>query len=154
VPGAPNGSGYLYDLKNVNGTLFFTMNDGHGEQLWRSDGTSSGTSLVADINSLPNTSPQGQYMSADVSGTFFFAATDGTHGRELWASDGTAAGTRVIADINPGSGDSNPAFLTNVSGTLFFNATDGVHGSELWSLPLVPAIPTDTTTAITSSDTA
>jgi ELWxxDGT repeat protein len=39
-------------LTNVNGTLFFVANDGtNGYELWKSDGTSSGTVLVRDINS-------------------------------------------------------------------------------------------------------
>ena len=34
----------------VNDTLFFTANDGvHGNNLWRSDGTSAGTTLVKEI---------------------------------------------------------------------------------------------------------
>ena len=37
-------------LTNVNGTLFFTANDGtHGHELWKSDGTAAGTVLVKDI---------------------------------------------------------------------------------------------------------
>src|SRR5207248_6883299 len=39
------------NLTNVNGTLFFTANDGtHGSELWKSDGTTTGTALVKDIN--------------------------------------------------------------------------------------------------------
>jgi ELWxxDGT repeat protein len=42
-----------------------------------------------------------------------------------------------VSDINPGSGDSNPAFLTRFSldGKLYFSATDGgiSFGNELWS---------------------
>jgi ELWxxDGT repeat protein len=36
----------------MNGTLFFTANDGvNGYELWKSDGTSSGTVLVKDVYS-------------------------------------------------------------------------------------------------------
>src|SRR5262249_29605686 len=39
------------DLTNVNGTLFFAANDGVlGFELFKSDGTASGTTLVKDIN--------------------------------------------------------------------------------------------------------
>src|SRR5262249_21719023 len=38
------------NLTNVNGTLFFTADDGvHGRELWKSDGTAAGTTLVKDI---------------------------------------------------------------------------------------------------------
>ena len=48
----PGTSGsYPGDLTNVNGTLFFTADDGtHGHELWKSDGTAAGTVLVKDIN--------------------------------------------------------------------------------------------------------
>src|SRR5262249_10870484 len=41
-------------LVNVNGTLYFAASDGtgdafHGSELWRSDGTDFGTTMVADI---------------------------------------------------------------------------------------------------------
>ena len=36
-------------LTNVNGTLFFTANDGSGRALWKSDGTAAGTLRVAGV---------------------------------------------------------------------------------------------------------
>src|SRR5262249_4080775 len=39
------------NLTNVNGTLFFAADDGvHGAELWKSDGTAAGTTLLKDIN--------------------------------------------------------------------------------------------------------
>jgi ELWxxDGT repeat protein len=149
-----NGN-YLSDvtLTNVNGTLFFTADDGvHGEELWRSDGTAAGTTLVKDIYPGGHTDYFGNYglnssnpaNLTNVNGTLFFTA-GGTNGEELWRSDGTAAGTTLVKDIYPGSGwfydnyywvyrpnDSDPSRLTNVNGTLFFSAAAGVHGEELW----------------------
>ena len=44
-PGA--GSGGPVELTDVNGTLYFTASEGnHVSELWRSDGTEAGTSLV------------------------------------------------------------------------------------------------------------
>ncbi|HEV3079098.1 MAG TPA: ELWxxDGT repeat protein, partial [Gemmataceae bacterium] len=126
----PNSS-YPGSLTNVNGTLFFNANDGtHGYELWKSDGTKAGTTMVADIN--PGSAGSGPIILTNVNGTLFFSANDGTHGYELWKSDGTAAGTTMVADINPGSATSNPINLTNVNETLFFSANDGTHGYELW----------------------
>ena len=88
----------LGNLTNVNGTLFFTAKDvTHGTELWRSDGTVAGTSLVKDIRSGSDSSDPG--LLTNVNGTLFFTANDGTTGRELWKSDGTAAGTVLVKDI-------------------------------------------------------
>jgi ELWxxDGT repeat protein len=118
------------DLTDVSGILFFAANVGGTAQLWRSDGTAAGTSMVADIN--PSGNSVSKYSDfTNVNGTLFFAATDGTHGNQLWRSDGTAGGTSMVADSNP-TGDSSPMLLTNVGGTLFFAAEDGAHGFQVW----------------------
>src|SRR6516225_438804 len=42
------------NLTDVDGTLFFTANDGSGPELWKTDGTAAGTVLV---KALATTSP-------------------------------------------------------------------------------------------------
>jgi len=124
----------VMSLTNVNGTLFFTADNGSaGIELWKSDGTNAGTVLVKDIN------PGGQGSTpawlTDVNGMLFFFARTNATGMELWKSDGTAAGTILVKDINPGSNDSlsfATPLMTNVNGTLFFGVDDGTHGVELW----------------------
>ena len=116
------------NLTNVNGTLFFTANDG---QLWKSDGTASGTTLVTEIVSQGPYAVSPSFLT-NVNGTLFFRANDGVTGYELWKSDGTASGTLRVKDIRPGSSNASPRDLTNVDGTLFFTADDGVNGRELW----------------------
>jgi ELWxxDGT repeat protein len=76
---------------------------------------------------------------ANVNGTLFFAADDGTSGVELWRSNGTAVSTFLVKDINPAGNSSNPTGLTNVNGTLFFAAADGTTGRELWKSDGTPA---------------
>jgi len=125
------GSGPLH-LTNVAGTIFFSANDGvHGRELWRSDGTSDGTSLVADI-ALGAASSLPRDLTA-VGGVLFFTANDGVHGSELWKSDGTSDGTRMVRDIKKGSPGSLPRDIVNVRGRAFFSAQDGIDGRELWT---------------------
>ena len=123
-------------LTNVGGTLFFYADDAdHGDELWRSDGTETGTTLVSDINpgrrsSSTNLSNIGALRN--VGGTLYFAASDGTRGLELWRSDGTEAGTRLVRDLKVGKRGSWPNYLTTVAGTIFFQANVRGFEEELW----------------------
>ncbi|MBN1890055.1 MAG: right-handed parallel beta-helix repeat-containing protein [Thermoflexales bacterium] len=139
--GGPGYSPCLPNLTDVNGTLFFSADDGvHGMELWKSDGTLTGT-VVIDIYPGGDPYPSGSYPRhlADVNGTLLFIA--GSGGRsELWKSDGSAAGT-VMVKILPWSKDywykygeeeQNPSNLIDVGGTLFFVTFDEAHGTELW----------------------
>jgi ELWxxDGT repeat protein len=120
----------------VNGTLFFRGDDGvNGVELWKSDGTATGTMMVKDIRVSSGTS--GIHYVTNVNGTAFFAANDGTSGYELWKSDGTTNNTVLVKDIFPGLGNSpysskGPSYFAEVNGKLFFRANDGTHGYELW----------------------
>ena len=122
---------YLKSLTDVDGTLFFTADDGiHGTELWKSDGTSRGTVLVKDI--YPGLFSSLSGALSNVGGMLFFEANDGIHGSELWKSDGTSAGTVLVKDIFRGPASSRPDQITQVLDTLFFTADDGIHGREVW----------------------
>ena len=110
--------------------LYFASDDGvNGRELWRSDGTTAGTVMVADINPGPDhSSPTG---FAVLGSTLFFRADDGEHGLELWKTDGTT--TTLVADICPDEGPSTPNYLVAMGSQLIFSADDcGANGLELW----------------------
>ena len=122
---------WLDSLADVSGTLYFSAKDSeHGGELWKSNGTSNGTTIVKDI--VPG------FIGWDVSeiteykGIAYLVASDGDHGHELWKSDGTAAGTVMVKDIRAGFFGSSPEQLTVVGNTLYFVADDGVNGSQVW----------------------
>ena len=102
----------------------FLANDGtNGHELWKSDGTASGTVMVRNIRSGSSSSSP-SYLTV-VGNTLFFKASDGTNGYELWKSDGTTSGTVMVKDIYSGSSSSYPSELTVVGSTLYFEADDG-----------------------------
>ncbi|QOV90707.1 CBM96 family carbohydrate-binding protein [Humisphaera borealis] len=63
-----------------------------GVELWRTDGSPSGTSVVADLS----TGPESTQITAltIINGTVYFGVGGGSAG--LYATDGTAAGTRLV----------------------------------------------------------
>ena len=132
-------------LTNHNNILYFTANDGsHGIELWRSDGTESGTTILKDINSGSVDGAVGRLTSLE--GILFFRADNGVNGVELWKTDGTESGTVIVKDIYTGS-SSSPDHLAILNKTLFFQATDGTNGSELWKYS--PDLPDTTPPTVT-----
>ncbi len=119
----------------INEVVYFTADDGiHGVELWKTDGTESGTVMIKDINIGPNGS-HASIISA-MGSTIFLAADDGIHGRELWKTDGTSAGTMMVKDIRSGSdGGATYAAGGAVAGNhLFFSGNDGSNNlmGGLW----------------------
>jgi ELWxxDGT repeat protein len=92
----------------LNGVYYFSHADDRREELWRSDGTPSGTEIVKDINTLPCTDGcTGTYGSEPskpvvVNGIMYFTAYDPDFYRYLWRSDGSEGGTVPVAAVEPG----------------------------------------------------
>jgi ELWxxDGT repeat protein len=121
------------DFVQLNGTVYFSAaSAASGRELWRTDGTAEGTSIVRDIAPGVDSSSPGSLRN--IEGTLYFTATDSAHGRELWRSDGTAAGTKIVRDIGPGRscGVEYSEAIVKSGWNIYFAANDGVHGEELW----------------------
>jgi ELWxxDGT repeat protein len=120
------------NLTNVNGTLFFTANDGTGDDLWQSDGTFAGTVFVGNINPSGNNAYPSNFTNAN--GTLFFSADDGTHGNELWvvpkgpslAVSGfpTASTAGAVGSLTVTAHNSDGSTDTGYVGTVQFSSTD------------------------------
>lgn len=135
--GTVNGTIRLADLGGAirltesNGRVFFEGEGQQGnEELWVTDATVGGTTIVKDIN--PGLNPSTPFELTDVNGTLYFTAFAPGFGREIWKSDGTESGTQMVLDLVAGSGSCGAYGLTNVDGTLFFARFDSIQGWQLW----------------------
>ncbi|MFY0563985.1 ELWxxDGT repeat protein [Archangium lansingense] len=127
-----------HDLAAFHGQLYFASGRGTlfdepdyaGDELWRSDGTVSGTVLVKDLRpGVEGSVPRGLTVFKDF---LFFTADDGVHGRELWRSDGTESGTLLLEDFELGPVGSSPEGLVGHGTRLFFSADTTGRGREPW----------------------
>lgn len=131
---ATNGDdAFTYDAEiegiTVNNQLFFIIDDGkHGEELWRSNGSTVGTQLIKDVNPGPDLGATS--ILGALEDMVFFRGSDGVNGSELWVTRGTASSTQMI-EINPGSLSSNPYTAVVFDDMLIFPAT-GEDGTELY----------------------
>ncbi len=120
------------NLVEAGGVMYFTADDRvHGVEVWRTDGTESGTYLLKDIR--PGATSSHPTHLTSVGGTLYFSASDGVNGRVLWKSDGTEAGTQVVRDTDSEVSGSDPFDFVEVNGTLFFVAKrNSTVGWQVW----------------------
>jgi trimeric autotransporter adhesin len=129
--GSSQLSGNQGQFAYFDNTLFFRADDGtNGLELWKSDGTESGTVLIKDIN--PGSGSSNAFGTVKYNGSYFFIANNGTQGFELWKTDGTPGGTIIVKDINPGAGSAVSSTIQILNGNLYFFANNGAQGLELW----------------------
>lgn len=135
------GSSFLDSKESpvsIGPIIYFSANDGtHGQELWRSDGTETGTYMVKDIR--PDSIGSAPIRFTLLGDKILFFANDGTHGDELWVTDGTEAGTVLVKDVNPGPGSAIrrnylPQERDRIvhNGTFYFAADTGPGFSQLW----------------------
>lgn len=129
-----SGSSEPRYLVNFKDTLFFVANDGtSGIEIWKSDGTDTGTMMLKDLNILGN----GIMTTDDINdavdpqfteynGILFFIAADSTDNYELWKTDGSAENTMKVKEINTlgGAFDIYTRFACN-STAFYFKALNG-----------------------------
>ncbi|MBC7950181.1 MAG: T9SS type A sorting domain-containing protein [Chitinophagaceae bacterium] len=124
-----------YDYGVLNGKLYFAGNTGaEGIELWTTDGTIVGTTIVKNINAAASSEPTHGFIVYN--NELYFTADDGLTGRELWKTNGTDPGTVQVKDIKtPGATN---AFL--VAGTYVFGVINNrlvfstsTSGNELWA---------------------
>ncbi len=109
-------------LASFNGDAYFVADEGiNGYEIWKSDGTESGTSLLKNISDV-----QDGYgpIALEFNGKLYFTArivSGGNLNRHLYRTDGTEAGTQLFNDGNSvkilGRTNTKLYFTTNDSGS-------------------------------------
>ncbi|HEX2924615.1 MAG TPA: PKD domain-containing protein, partial [Chloroflexota bacterium] len=123
-----SGAGSVTQLLSVNGSLLciFDPSNAH-PQLWKSDGTANGTSLLKDNCGYPP-------LVGTLDGVVLFKSCDAEHGTELWSSDGTLAGTRLLKDLSVGIDSSWISDCVRIGDNLYFMAakSNSIASARLW----------------------
>jgi ELWxxDGT repeat protein len=123
------GSDFRDVVVGGNELLFDVTTTLGGRELWRTDGSVSGTSILKDLT--PGTRSSAPSLLTSIGNELVFSATtarvppnyDGS-GRELWVSGGTEASTVLLRDFNLAfSGDSDPDLFMSLGDKTIFSAT-------------------------------
>ncbi len=126
-PDGIQGSALVRGMRSLDHRVVFNVASPKriGDELWISDGTRNGTTLLRDIRRGPASSrPRSLTRWAD---RIYFTANDGRHGRQIWRTDGTKAGTWRVTDL-----DVNTGAPVVCDGALFFIGVDQA-GAALWT---------------------
>ncbi len=135
----------ILESAESGGLLFLAVDTPSlGQELWVSDGTSSGT---VPLDLRPGARGSGVSNLTAVPGGIFFAADSGPDaqgvefGLEPWLSDGRRATTRRLTDLFPGPSPANPGPAavdsSRESGSrLYFAADHPDLGRELFAVDL------------------
>jgi len=127
------GPSYADGFIELNGFVYFrAASVGTGAVLWRTNGTSTGTSEIA----VPGLTVWSTTI-AKVNNKLVFVGNDNfVLGAEPWVSDGTVAGTFILQDINPGAAGSNTSAVQNIhlrfNDNMVFLMAKNTAGDALW----------------------
>jgi ELWxxDGT repeat protein len=114
------GTSVPRNLTNVHGVLYYFNDTG---ELWKSDGTTSGTVLLRNLNKITSIT--------DVNGKGFMLSETADGGLELWRTNTT--GLVKVKTLRTGPATATRSYPTAAVGNMFyFVANDGIHGNEVW----------------------
>jgi ELWxxDGT repeat protein len=112
------------------GVFFRATNSNTGNELYISDGTSAGTTLLKDL--MPGAENGGPSKVIEFNGLGYFTASGpGTEEGAIWTTDGTTEGTELFYDIAPGEGAGiSHGYVHN--GLLYMSMSTPDTGQELY----------------------
>ncbi|WP_422360977.1 ELWxxDGT repeat protein [Reichenbachiella sp.] len=110
--------------------LFFAVDNELGKELWKTDGTTNGTTLVLDLNKGHNDGILESFVCLDE--ILYFLGRDGKEHNQylwdLWSTDGSVEGTHLIKKM-----DNNGANLFSDNNNVFGVRATTNNTLELWS---------------------
>jgi ELWxxDGT repeat protein len=128
-------------LQETNGNVFFIgSNNTYGKELWKTDGTLTGTTIVKDIN-LGSNSSIGNDKIYKLNNKIVFVATPNNSNLELWSTDGSDINTVSFYPLTNGypafydyDVESYNGMLFKINGDLWktdgtFNGTSLIYNS-------------------------
>ncbi len=124
-----NSGARIHEIAAFGSDLLLSVDDRvHGTEPWFSDGTTSGTNLLADVRPGSASSDASGFTSYRPGFPIWlcvFRANDGVHGMEPWITSGRHGRTNLLRDITPGALGSEPdAFRVVASTWVLFAAAD------------------------------
>ncbi len=133
--GFPRPEDYTGGVTLASGeSLFLASDELHGNELWASNGTATGTRLVKELDpGLPSFSP-GSARLTQVGSAVYFTTNRGIGEAVLWKTDGTAAGTVAVKGFPLSFDDLRLRDITPVGSAVYF-----LHGDALWRTDGTPA---------------
>lgn len=124
-------------LTAFNGQLYFADDDGSGQKLWLTDGTTTGTKPANNGNVSVSTDYSYIFINAHFAvqgNNLYTAASTPATGEELYKYN-PAAGFSLVKDITPGAAGGFPYNITPAFGKIAFGYNDTIAGqNELWAV--------------------
>ena len=134
--GYRNSSPDNFFVSSVTNELFFAANGSNthfNKELWKSDGTVSGTIEAADFN---NSISKGTFPNniAEVNNKLIMSVESLNQGVEVGVYNTTTGNKSIIDVYNLGNGShSNPEDFYNFNGKIYFSAFTNIHKRELYA---------------------
>jgi ELWxxDGT repeat protein len=124
-----NGFDDVRHLTSVGESLYFVgITREHGAELWHTDGTTDGTSMVRDLRPGPESTIIDNLVARD--GRIYFAAWHDRYGTELWRHDPKTS-RLMVADIVPGRASARPQQMRAYGRWLVFALDTRIDGSAV-----------------------
>lgn len=119
-------------IGDINGRLIFMASTAtEGQELWISDGTNSGTTLLKDLGN-----DKLKYLvknsALQVDSIIYFSIRNSDKSNSLWRTDGTANGTIKLCETYSIEALENRSNIFAFKNRVFFTGFDTLNGDELW----------------------